>query len=109
MTEEPLNPAVVKHTAVPPALVEAVAKDAAAAQPALRAMAIVQFTELHSMRHLFTPPQRMQLAESVAKLGGMAPKQEPSTSSGGAVTINFLRSGSEKSVTIEATAVAIPE
>lgn len=100
------NPAVAKHTAVPPALVEAVAKNAAAAQPVIRAMALVQLVELHQARHLYTPVQRLQLAEMNAKLGDMIPKQAAVQAPTGAVTINFIRSN-DRSVTIEADGVTM--
>ncbi len=106
MTTATQNPAVTRHTAVPPALIEAVAKDASAAQPAIRAMALVQITELHGMRNLMTPVQRMQLAEVSAKLGDMVPRAAAQTANTGAVTINFIRSN-DKSVTIEAEAISM--
>lgn len=109
MTTEPQNPAVTRHTAVPPALIEAVAQNAAAAQPAIRAMALVQLTELHGMRHNMTPVQRMQLVEINTKLGDMVPRAAQAAASGsGAVTINFIRSN-DKSVTIEAEALTVAE
>lgn len=108
MTTDTQNSAVTKHTSVPPALIEAVASDATAAQPAIRAMALVQLTELHGMRHALTPVQRMQLAEVNAKLGDMVPRQAAQAGGGGAVTINFIRSN-EKSVTFEAHALTVQE
>ncbi len=93
---------------MPPALVEAVMRDSTAAQPAIRAQAIVQLHELHLMRHHMTPPQRMQLAEMVSKLGDMTPKAQKQDGGGGNVTINFIRSG-DRGVTIEATALTVDE
>ncbi len=107
-TETP-NPAITKRTQIPPALIEAVMGDAAAAQPAIRAQALVQLHELHTMRNTFTASQRMQLAELTSKLGDMVPKAQTQSGGSGAVTINFIRSSSEKSVTIEATAVTVDE
>jgi len=97
MTTEAQNPAVTRHTAVPPALIEAVAKDASAAQPAIRAMALVQITELHGMRNLLTPVQRMQLAEVSAKLGDMVPRQagQNMADTGFSITINIPQVGTQ--------------
>lgn len=83
-------------------------RDATAAQPAIRAQALVQLHELHLMRHNMTPAQRMQLAELVSKLGDMSPKVQKQEGGGGNVTINFIRGG-EKGVTIEATALTVDE
>lgn len=102
------NPAVAKHTAIPPTLVEAVMSDGAAAQPVIRAQAIVQLHELHMMRHNMTPTQRMQLAEMVAKLGDMNPKNQAQAAGGGNVVINFIRNG-DKGVTIEANSITVDE
>jgi hypothetical protein len=102
------NPAIAVRTAIPPALVEAVMSDAAAAQPAIRAQALVQLHELHVMRHNMTPNQRMQLAELTSKLGDMTPKAQKQEGGGGNVVINFIRNG-DKGVTIEANALTIDE
>lgn len=97
MTTDTQNSAVTKHTAVPPALIEAVASDATAAQPAIRAMALVQLTELHGMRHALTPVQRMQLAEVNAKLGDMVPRQagQNMADTGFSITINIPQVGAQ--------------
>ncbi len=102
------NIAVTRLTKVPPALIEAVSKDASSAQPVIRAMALIQLHELHSLRHTLSPAQRMQLVEVSAKLGDMVPKQAAQAGGGGAVTINFIRSN-EQAVVIEAESRTITE
>lgn len=99
------NPAVSKHVQVPPALLEDVARDPAAAQPVFRAMALIQAHELFMKRGDMSVSQQTQLIETFSKMGDMAPRKEVATGNGGpGFSVNIvLSSASQKpaEVTVE--------
>lgn len=78
------NPAVSKHVQVPPALLEDVARDPAAAQPVFRAMALIQAHELFMQRANMSVSQQTQLIETFSKMGDMAPRKEVANGGNGA-------------------------
>jgi hypothetical protein len=97
------NKAIDQHIAVPPAVLEAVAADPAAAQPIHRAQAMKLSHELFVNRRSMSIPQQMQLMETLAKLGNLAPKTtvDPNQQGSG-ISINIVLPGhKEKSVTVE--------
>lgn len=89
---EVTNPALKKLLALPPAILEEISQDSEAFKPYLRVMAATQWDELHRMRGLLTPSQRLQLAEATAKLADMEPKKNqppPVQGSGFSIQINI--------------------
>lgn len=106
MTEE-TNPNVDKLIRVPPALLEAVAEDPAAAQPVFRAKAVLMAHELFMRRDTMSTVQQIGLMENFAKLGNLTPKVALADGNSGAgFSINIVLPGHEgksKSIVIEPT------
>ena len=103
------NPAVAAHTSVSPQLIEAIIEDPTVAQPRFRAMTLLQADELHRMRGLLTPTQRMDLMDRFAKLGNMVPKAENQAAGAAQVTINFIRRASGDTVVIDGESKRLPD
>lgn len=107
----PLNPALDKAIAMPPALVEAIEKDPELLVQLTRGqLAIVQD---RLVRRALTDPQITiaQLAavhEALAKQASLKGGQQPLAGAGGPqVVINFIRAPGKAPVTIEGTAVPV--
>ncbi len=106
-TTDLTNPAVAKHTAMPPALIEAIQEDPALIQPIARAMGAINLNNLFVK---VTHPdasitQQMEFQRLVNKLGRLEPEATVAAPGAGfSITINIPDTATSKATTIEATA-----
>ncbi len=77
MTEDDdtLNPAVAKHLTMPPAVLEAIASDPKAVRAVAGPMAMIVYHDLVMARDKLAPAVKLALADSLAKLGDLAPQK----------------------------------
>lgn len=107
-----MNPAVNQLFAMPPAAVEAVRDDPANLQPIARVMGAVN---LHNLFMQVTGTdatiqQRIEFQKLVNKIGRLEPDEKQASTGGAGVIINITRAkDSSERLTIEGTAVAIPD
>lgn len=109
------NPAVKVRTALPPALLDAIAADPEASRDYFRRLTTIQLHELYLVRKTLTPAQRMQLSEITAKLGAMEPKRQEASAAQGAqfsIQINIPQVGaspaSSRVIEVAHEAVQLP-
>lgn len=86
------NPAVAAQTRIPPAMLEAVAKDPRQLTELSRKLLLVRIDKIHRLLNKPEAPAsaQMQFAEFLAKVGDVIPKASAGGNAGPGFYVNFI-------------------
>ena len=102
------NPAVSRHTHIPPQLLEDVSQSPDKFEPVARAMAVVHMDALYrKMMDKDTPvAARLDFQKMLNKMSRLEPEAKNQGGGGAGVVINITRAKDHESVTIEGQAIS---